>query len=95
MRALIVRLGINDEAVAKHHEDMDKELDRAETNRVTDLAKAEQAQGLGSGCLSHHTFHAQYDWTTGVPDNGNEWGKLRAVPRLYPLSEKRLIRLTF
>ena len=30
-------------------------------------------------------FHAQYDWTTGVPDNGNEWRKLRAVPRLYPL----------
>ena len=20
-------------------------------------------------------FHAQYDWTTGVPDNGNEWRK--------------------
>ena len=31
-------------------------------------------------------FHAQYDWTTGVPDNGNEWRKFRAVPRLYPLS---------
>ena len=26
-----------------------------------------------------------YDWTTGVPDNGNEWRKFRAVPRLYPL----------
>ena len=30
-------------------------------------------------------FHAQYDWTTGVPDNGIEWTKCRAVPRLYPL----------
>ena len=30
-------------------------------------------------------FHAQYDWTTGVLDNGNEWRKFRAVPRLYPL----------
>ena len=29
--------------------------------------------------------HAQYDWTTGVPDNGNFWRKFRAVPRLYPL----------
>ena len=27
----------------------------------------------------------QYDWTTGVPDNGNEWRKFRTVPRLYPL----------
>ena len=25
------------------------------------------------------------DWTTGVPDNGNDWRKFRAVPRLYPL----------
>ena len=30
-------------------------------------------------------IHAQYDWTTGVLDNGNEWRKFRAVPRLYPL----------
>ena len=30
-------------------------------------------------------FHAQYDWTTGVPDDGNEWRKFRAVPRSYPL----------
>ena len=30
-------------------------------------------------------IHAQYDWTTGGPDNGNEWRKFRAVPRLYPL----------
>ena len=28
---------------------------------------------------------AQYDWTTGVPDNGNEWRKFRVVPRLHPL----------
>ena len=30
-------------------------------------------------------FYPQYDWTTGVLDNGNEWRKFRAVPRLYPL----------
>ena len=30
-------------------------------------------------------FHAQYDWTAGVPDNGNELRKFRAVPRLYRL----------
>ena len=30
-------------------------------------------------------FHAQYDWTTGVLDNGNEWRKFCVVPRLYPL----------
>ena len=27
----------------------------------------------------------RFDWTTGVPDNGHEWRKFRAVPRLYPL----------
>ena len=27
-------------------------------------------------------LHAHYDWTTGVPDNGNERRKVRAVPRL-------------
>ena len=30
-------------------------------------------------------IHAQYDWTTIVPDNGNEWRKFSAVPRLYSL----------
>ena len=30
-------------------------------------------------------LHAQYDWTTGVLDNRNEWRKFRAIPRLYPL----------
>ena len=30
-------------------------------------------------------FHAQYDLTSGVLDNGNEWRKFRAAPRLYPL----------
>ena len=29
--------------------------------------------------------HAQYDWTTGALDNGNEWRKFCAVPCLYPL----------
>ena len=31
-----------------------------------------------------HRLGAQYDWTTGVPDHGNEWRKFRAVPRLHP-----------
>ena len=30
-------------------------------------------------------LHAQCDWTTGVPDNGNEWRKFRTVPSLAPL----------
>ena len=30
-------------------------------------------------------FHSQYDWTTGVPDDGNEWRKFRALPRSHPL----------
>ena len=30
-------------------------------------------------------IHAQYEWMTGVSDNGNEWSKFRAVPRSYPL----------
>ena len=30
-------------------------------------------------------FGDRYDWTTGVPDNGNDWRKFRAVPRSYPL----------
>ena len=34
--------------------------------------------------ISKGYFHARYDWTTGVPDNGNVWGKYRVVPRAYP-----------
>ena len=30
-------------------------------------------------------LHAQYDWTTGVLDNGNEWRKFCVVPRSHPL----------
>ena len=26
-----------------------------------------------------------YDWTTGGPNDGNEWRKYRVVPRVYPL----------
>ena len=41
------------------------------------------------GCLplrrGEGLFHAQYDWTTGAPDNGNEWRKVRAVPLSYLL----------
>ena len=36
-------------------------------------------------------IHAQYDWTTGVPDNGNDWRKFRAVPRSFPCFVLRLI----
>ena len=36
---------------------------------------------------------AQYDWTTGAPDNGKEWRKFRAVPRLYPLRSLVFCRL--
>ena len=34
---------------------------------------------------AHTDFHAQSDWMTGVPDNGNDWRKFRALPRSYPL----------
>ena len=37
------------------------------------------------GLCRGSTVHAQYDWTTGVPDNGNDWRKFRAVPRSHPL----------
>ena len=32
-------------------------------------------------CLSEKKIGDQYDWTTGVPDNGNDWRKFRVVPR--------------
>ena len=28
----------------------------------------------------------RYDWTTGVPDIGNDWRKVRVIPRPHPLS---------
>ena len=31
-------------------------------------------------------IHAQNDWTTGVPDNGNDWRKFRVAPHSHPLS---------
>ena len=30
-------------------------------------------------------IHAQYDWTTGLPDNGNEWRKFCVAPCSHPL----------
>ena len=30
-------------------------------------------------------FGDWYDWTTGVPDNGNDWRKFRVVPHSHPL----------
>ena len=33
----------------------------------------------------HARYDSRYDWTTGVPDNGNEWRKFRVVPRSHPL----------
>ena len=41
-------------------------------------------QGQRRICQNRPFFHARYDWTTGVPDNGNVWGKCRVVPRAYP-----------
>ena len=31
-------------------------------------------------------IHAQYDWTTGALDNGNEWRKFRRRTSLVPLA---------
>ena len=36
-------------------------------------------------CPDLPQIHAQYDWTTGVPDNESEWRKFRVVPRWRPL----------
>ena len=57
------------------------------------------SESLAEGCcprmvtLRNCRFHAQCDRTTGVPDNGNEWRKFRAVPRSYPLRSLVLLCL--
>ena len=61
-----------------------KEAPRKSNPREIDLPKFTfQNSTRKSGQQKSHC--AQYDWTTGVLDNGNEWRKFRAVPRLYPL----------
>ena len=30
-------------------------------------------------------LNVEYDWTTGAPNNGNEWRKCPVVPRSHPL----------
>ena len=40
---------------------------------------------VGLRCQIRGPVDAQYDWMTGVPDNGNERRKFRVVPRLHPL----------
>ena len=44
-------------------------------------------QVWGAGLRAHdHGFSGdRYDWTTGAPDNGNDWRKFRVVPRSHPL----------
>ena len=42
-----------------------------------------------SKSVSLDEVHAQYDWTTGVLDNGHEWRKFRVVPRSHPLRPLR------
>ena len=37
-------------------------------------------------CRSSLRIHAQYDWTTGAPDNGNEWRKFPCRTSLVPLA---------
>ena len=46
------------------------------------------------GSLREPKVHARYDWTTGVPDDGNVWRKYRVVPRAYP-SHPLIFVLTF
>ena len=48
-------------------------LSKAPENPVDPAEPAEQRPLVGD----------RYDWTTGVPENGNDWRKFRAVPRLY------------
>ena len=60
-------------------------LSRARTHTHVQLAdelKLGEAFLLTVGASLLPATHAQYDWTTGVLDNGNEWRKFRAVPRL-------------
>ena len=42
--------------------------------------------GFQRSFWSHAKIHAQCDWTTAAPDNGNEWRKFRVVPRLHPFA---------
>ena len=70
-------------------------LDPSDTNRrpANPLKNVRLSLHWDSKCPSlkylfenvQEKIHAQYDWTTRVPDNGNAWRKLRAVPRLFPL----------
>ena len=54
---------------------------------VTMTALTLQDPEVNSCIPAPSVFYAQYDcqWTTGVPDNGNDWRKFRVVPRSYPL----------
>ena len=55
------------------------------SEKICKLATPSVAEICRKPCDLCSKIHAQYDWTTRVPDNGNEWRKFRAVPRLYPL----------
>ena len=49
------------------------------------IPRAHKTGAAISGPSKTSYGHAQYDWTTEIPDNGNEWRKFRAIPRLCPL----------
>ena len=55
---------------------------------MKDLQEPGKELGEIWGNISGHLralFGDRYDWTTRVPDNGNEWRKFRVVPRSHPM----------
>ena len=63
--------------------DVQKEI----VQRLGALSPLTQKSSFKSNLTS--LFHGQYDWTTGAPENGNEWRKFGAVPRSHPLRPLR------
>ena len=55
-------------------------------NKTTWILKKAQVEKEASECYGPRSFVGdRYDWTTGVPDNGNDWRKFCALPPSYPL----------
>ena len=69
------------QVLSKLHVSLCKDLGRARKGCVKVSVKNNPAQKVGTA-EPEELLHAQYDWTTGAPDNGNEWRKFGAVPRL-------------
>ena len=62
--------------LGKRREALHKNTVFDKTTKMTSLHSSQETGAL---------LGDRYDWTTGVPDDGNDWRKFRAVPRSYPL----------